>query len=90
MTEKKTALTLDTLFDFELSGEGSELRLRAQGYRNNKAGNREVYDITYRVPRWVLTRVFGKLREMHKRDRERLRREELRITNEVRALTEES
>lgn len=89
MTDKKTVLTLATLFDFELTGEGSEVQLRAQAVRRNKAGNREVYDITYRVPRWVAGRLLDKFREMHKRDRERLKREGERIEKEIRSLTEE-
>lgn len=89
VSEKITKLTLDTLFDFEMEGDGDQVVLRQQLFRVNKAGNRERYDIRTNIPRWLVKRLMVRFREMHRRDRARLAREERRIADEVRALTEE-
>lgn len=86
MNRRKIKLQLECSLQ-GLEGCGDELTFSVSGHRKMRAGDYQFFELKLKACRYSVHRLISQLREMHVRDRERLKREEGRIQDEVKALT---
>ena len=85
---KVIKIRLEWIGSPEIGGTGSDLTLKLEGHRVNKAGNIEEYKIEAGIGRHHIQRLARQIATMHERDRKRLERELKRIELEQQAITQ--
>lgn len=85
--ERKLEADLQT--NITIVGEGEKMSLQFNTWRRKESGNYERTIVKVNISRWAISRLMDQIRQMHIRDRERLKNESARIDREIERLTTE-
>ena len=85
--ERKLEADLQT--NITLEGCGENVTMVFNTWRTKESGNYERTAVKVKMSRWAISRLLDQVRQLHIRDRDRLKNEANRIEREVARLTQE-